>query len=229
MTRPRAGFTVAELLAALTIGALIMAVLGGVLLVQLRMAAHAADRARSADALRTASAVIEGELRRSAPGDLRAAGPDSLALRSFRGLGVVCAAAGEHLLVRYRGDRLPDARKDSVLIIAAAGTETVSALRDVRTTTLPCPLQHGETGARVRTAAPAPPDAVAVLIFESGTYFLAAGALRYRLGAAGRQPLTGELFLPDTTPFIPLPDGVRYRLRTARGDSVHRVGRTLRP
>ena len=33
----------------------------------------------------------------------------------------------------------------------------------------------------------------AALVFESGTYYLSQRALRYRIGAEGRQPLTDEL------------------------------------
>jgi hypothetical protein len=38
-----------------------------------------------------------------------------------------------------------------------------------------------------------------MLIFESGSYHLSSRALRYRIGAAGRQPLTAEaLHLPGS-------------------------------
>jgi hypothetical protein len=37
-----------------------------------------------------------------------------------------------------------------------------------------------------------PPPASALLTFESGSYHLSGRALRYRIGSAGRQPLTSE-------------------------------------
>jgi hypothetical protein len=52
------------------------------------------------------------------------------------------------------------------------------------------------------TVQPAIDTASVLLLFESGAYYLTAGALRYRLGAEGRQPVTTELFLPPFTRFV---------------------------
>jgi hypothetical protein len=52
------------------------------------------------------------------------------------------------------------------------------------------------------TVQPAIDMASVLLLFESGNYYLTAGALRYRLGAEGRQPVTTELFLPPFTRFV---------------------------
>jgi prepilin-type N-terminal cleavage/methylation domain-containing protein len=215
----RPGFSLLELITAMTLGAITAAVLGGVLLVQLRLAREAGSRSISADALRTAVAVLHGEVRRGAPADVRAASRDSIAVRAFRGSAVVCAVDHDRLYLAYRGDRLPDPRKDSLLLVDGSGSERAFAVLDVQHTASPCPDANGSTGLRVRVSAPAPAYGVA-LVYESGSYYLSTRALRYRLGAEGRQPLTPELFVQGHSSFSVGASGIAYRLRTSRGDSA---------
>lgn len=204
----RRGSTLAELLAALTLTLLLGAVLLGLLLAQLALARATARRAVSAEATRTAVHVLTGEVQRARPEDVRALGSDSLALRSFRGMGIICAVVPGSVLVRYRGDRLPDARKDSVLLLPS---NHAAALLDSRTTTADCPLRSGEALLEWRLAGADTTTAVG-LVFESGTYFIAARALRYRLGGEGRQPLTPELFLHPQSRFGSGTGAVRFDL-----------------
>src|SRR5919201_1784866 len=60
-----AGYTLAELLVALTLLAVLATVLFGALLAHVRLARQLAHRVVEADAVRTASTVIGGELRRA--------------------------------------------------------------------------------------------------------------------------------------------------------------------
>jgi hypothetical protein len=219
----RPGATLVEVLAAMTLAGLAGTLVCGMLLSQLRLARNVAERAATADAVRVALAVLDGELRRSTAMDVRALSPDSLALRSFRGAGLVCRQEGGAVIVRYRGDRLPDARKDSVLLLGE-GPEQVHALEDVRTMAADsCAAGHGEVLLRMRLTGIISRPVIA-LAFESGHYYLTARALRYRLGAEGRQPITPELFVHPATRFEPAgASGLPVRLRTLRGDTVDAI------
>lgn len=204
----RCGTTLAELLLALTIALLMGAVLLGLLLAQLALARMTAQQAYTAEAVRTATHVLAAEVRRTRPQDVRALARDSLALRSFRGTGILCSANGADIHVRYRGDRIPDVRKDSVLLLPS---ERAVPLVDVRAAPAECALQPGEVTLALRLTIPAVNEA-AVLIFESGAYYLTARALRYRLGAEGRQPLTTEAFIHPQTRFEAATGAVRFLL-----------------
>jgi prepilin-type N-terminal cleavage/methylation domain-containing protein len=195
-----AGFSLAELLVALALSGFLGAIVFGVLHAQLRLARVTAERAIRNEAVRTTLAVIGGEARRTVPADVRDLTADSLALRSFRGLGVPCAVGADTVLVRYRGDRLPDSTKDSVLMIAPDGSRGLQLLDARYGDGASCPVLPGETVLRLRVS-DAFPEAAVLLIFESGRYFLAGRALRYRLGGEGRQPITTEAFAHPATRF----------------------------
>ena len=204
----RPGTSLAELLLALTITLLIGSVLLGLLLAQLALARMTAQQAYTAEAVRTASHVLAAEVRRARPQDVRALARDSLAIRSFRGTGIVCSASGADVHVRYRGERLPDARKDSVLLLPS---ERAVQLVDARAATAGCAVQPGERALTLRLPVMSADD-VAVLIFEPGAYYLTASALRYRLGGEGRQPLTTEAFVHPQTRFESAAGAVRFQL-----------------
>lgn len=214
----RPGYSLVEMVAAITIVTLLGSVLIGTLIAQLKLARGAAERALANDAVRSAVAIVGGEVRRTIPVDVRALTPDSLALRSFRGLGLICSAAGTVVTVRYRGDRLPDARKDSVLIVGTA-LELAVQLLDARTDDddAACKEEGGHAIVRLSLGegGTLAAHAGALLVFESGRYFLAARALRYRLGGEGRQPLTAELMRHPETRFVPLDAGVGVGLAVA--------------
>jgi prepilin-type N-terminal cleavage/methylation domain-containing protein len=214
----RAGFSLTELLAALTLGGLIAVLLLGTLTAQVRLSRHVADRAAENEAVRIAAAVLDGEIRRSAPADLRVVSRDSIALRAIRGIGLPCHTDAR--VFRYRGDRLPDPRKDSALFVLP-DTVAVLPVTDARgATSAACQAAVGETLIDLRSGSAGPEMArhpVAVLVFESGRYYLTARALRYRLGAEGRQPLTSEAFRhPDARFRERAPHSLQFDLTTER-------------
>jgi hypothetical protein len=198
----RRGSSLAELVVAMTVGGLLSALLFGLLGAQVRLARETARRIAIADAVRVTNHVVAGEVRRMAPQDLRALSRDSMAIRAFRGTAIVCAGDGEHLGVRFRGDRAPDPVKDSLLVVSPFAAERAVRLLDQRHAAVDgCFAMPGETVISW-TVQPAIDMASVLLLFESGNYYLTAGALRYRLGAEGRQPVTTELFLPPFTRFV---------------------------
>jgi hypothetical protein len=206
----------------MTLTGLTAVLAGGICLAQLQLARNVAERAATADAVRVALTVLDGEARRITVADVRAVAPDSVAMRSFRGLGVFCHAEGGDVVVRYRGDRQPDARKDSVLVTRGDGADQVHALLDVSgAASADCVARPGEAVLRLRLSGTVI-DPAALVLFESGSYYVTGRALRYRLGAEGRQPLTAELFLHPATRFGPLNEmAIPVRLATRRGDTVH--------
>ena len=150
-----------------------------------RLAARAHDQVRAADLVRVTALVLRAELRYAAAPD-RAIGADSIHLRAVRGTGVICSRDGDVLRVRYRGVRRPDPEKDSVLVVSdssSVGTPfRVSAVASA---------DDGPCGPGYRlTLDGTPPGRGLVLLFETGSYHLADGALRYRRGRGGRQPVT---------------------------------------
>lgn len=216
----RPGSSLVELLAVLAIAALLGAVLVSTFIAQLRLARTAADRVLDADAVRTASSILAGELRRATPADVRALTRDSISIRAFRGTAVVCAAVSDLVTVRYRGDRLPDPRKDSVLVIGADGSAGEAALVDARAVSAEgCVPLAGETVLALRLALP-PHSPAVLLMFESGRYYLTARALRYRLGSEGRQPLTAEAFHHPATRFLETASPRQLDFDLAAGEGV---------
>lgn len=172
----------------MTLTSILMAVMAGILMTQMRLARLAADEAASAEAVRSASTILSAEVRRATRVDVIAWSSDSLALRGFRGAAIPCGTTTAGTLVRYTGDRMPDPAKDSVLIISQSG-ETGTALHAWNPAAGRCAIQPGETVLELGTSGPVPPRS-ALLVFESGSYHLSTGALRYRMGGGGRQPLT---------------------------------------
>jgi hypothetical protein len=198
----RHGSSLAELVVAMTVGGLLSALLFGLLSSQLRLARETPDRIDVADAVRVTSHVVAGEVRRMAPPDLRALSRDSMAIRAYRGAAIVCARDGEHLGVRFRGDRLRRILPRIPFWSCLRSPQNVPCVCSISVMRRPtCVAKPGET-LMSWTVQPAIDMASVLLIFESGTYYLTAGALRYRLGAEGRQPVTTELFLPPFTRFV---------------------------
>ena len=196
----RAGYTLVELLFGLLLGSLISTTALKLLQSQSALARITAERGQRAEALRTATQVLTAETRPlMIDPDVRAFARDSLALRAFRGSGSVCALDRDRAYVRYRGARAPDAAKDSLILLRDTSFEAVAALL----TAFPAAGCSAAPGESIYALASNPPlqlgDAIA--LFESGSYYLANGALRYRLGREGRQPVTTELFENSRTRF----------------------------
>jgi hypothetical protein len=217
MTNRPGATSVAELVLVAWLFALVLAGIARFANDQNRLAGLQRDRVRFQEAARTGAVILGSELRFAAPGDV-AAGRDSVRLRAFRGGGRTCAVDDESIRVLYRGVRQPDPSKDSVLLIGP-GAIHVRRLESAGTS--------GECGGshRLRVEGSPPPDAGYVLVFETGTYILADGAVRYRRGQGGRQPLT-EPVLQDLE-FQADAQGIHIRLRP-HADSLPRLpGRAL--
>lgn len=230
----RPGFTVVEGLVALVVSAILVAGVASTIVTASRLERTAADRAEALASGSLAATVLGHELRATEPaGDGLALEPDSVGLRAFRGTGIVCAADSLSADLRYRGIRAPDATKDSLLVLTGAVPERAAPLASTSTSTV-CILAPGESGVTVRPGAGMIPGDI-VLVFERGAYHLAGGALRYRRGAGGRQPLTAGTFLDDSTDLdlvsgygvgASQPETVAIRLRvTPAGNNASPVGR----
>ncbi len=189
MTRRPGAVSVAELILALIFFAIILAGSGEFLIRTARLASGQRDDLRMMELARTIRVILGGELRAVAPADIAAASPDSVRIRAFRGGGAVCGGAGAELWIHYRGNRAPDPAKDSVVLIAASGVEHVRAVEGVGV------AGCGGDGLSLRLDEAPVTAPVYALLFESGAYHLSGGALRYRRGAGGRQPLTESLLL----------------------------------
>jgi hypothetical protein len=182
--RNRPGVTsVAELILVAWMFAIVLAGIARFAGDQNRLAALQRDRVRFQEAARTGLIVLGAELRFTAAGDVSATSDDSVRLRAFRGGGHVCGFQDGSVRVVYRGARQPDPAKDSVLLVGPDGVEA-GRLESVRSST--------ECGGSLdlRMDEPAPESAAYALLFETGAYVLAEGAVRYRRGSGGRQPLT---------------------------------------
>lgn len=152
-----------------------------------QLARQQAGLLRLQEARRTTEIVLGRELRALAAADLRPSGAEELGLRAVRGSGTVCAASEDVVAIRYVGHRRPEPDKDSVVLIGAAWEE-VRAIREVVGTAC------GEEGMTLTVDRSLPGPPFFAFVFEPGSYHAQGGALRYRLGRAGRQPLTEVLF-----------------------------------
>ena len=199
--RRRAGVSAPEVIVALLLGLLVvhmgLSTLARLRTVQLRLA----SRADGLVAMRLASHVLRRELRDAVPGVDWVQGGDSLTLRAFRGVAVLCPYEGptDELTVAYRGDRRPDPAKDSVVLVDATGARQLRALASVSSPAVAC-AAIGDSALLEgwRLDAPIPPGMLVARLYERGSYHLSGSALRYRRGASGRQPLTPELWADST-------------------------------
>jgi prepilin-type N-terminal cleavage/methylation domain-containing protein len=212
------GFTLVEVMAAMTLLGAATALIYGSLAAQVRLARAASERAAAAEAVRTASHVVAGEIRRMTATDVAATSADSMAVRAFRGIALVCGSGGDRITVRYRGDRLPDPAKDSVVAVDDTEQRTAHLAESRPAITGACLPEQGERVLDWRIAPPLDSAGV-LLVFERGSYYISARALRYRRGAEGRQPLTAELIRHPPSRFD-LDDGV-LTLHLAAGRLPH--------
>lgn len=214
---PRGGFTVLEALVGLLLTGLLTGLVLATLAAQRRVQGALTHRAELLATVRTARHVLGREARAGAGGaGVWAVGPDSVALRSFRGHGLVCPPGeGGGLDVRSMGHRRPHAGDDSVLVVYADAPAQVRALLDVAGGT--CAAAPPGAWERWTLSAPVPRGAILVRYFHSGSYHVGAGALRYRTGAAGRQPLTPEILDDGVTAFVPAGPAVDVVLAAERG------------
>jgi hypothetical protein len=206
--RPGA-ISLAELLMVAWLFAVVMTGAAGFAVHQGRLAAVQRDRVRFAEAVRAGAVILGGELRHLTGTDI-SLDSDSIRIRAFRGGGPVCESDSATVYVLYTGVRAPEPDKDSVLLLAVGGEWTVDLHASSRTDACGGALRF-----LLGASAPAVPRLA--LVFETGAYSLTAGAIRYRRGQGGRQPLT-EALLRDMA-FEPGPGGLKVRL-APDGDSL---------
>lgn len=191
--RARAGYGLAELVVAAALASIVLGCVVTLLTGQLRLAGSIGFSADATDALAISADLLMDELRESLSAvDHAAPASDSVALRAFRGWALVCAADADVATARYRGARAPEPAKDSVLVIGARMERAVAFATAAAQPTPGCSARAREQLIRVTTGAALHPGDVLVF-FERGAYHLSGHALRWRTGAAGRQPLTAEV------------------------------------
>jgi len=133
---------------------------------------------------------------------------DELELRALRGAAVACSAQGSTgWRVAVSGYRMPDPTKDSVLTFSETrGWQVSDLVRRTRTASLECHEIPGFS-TEVWTLDPPISAGAAGIYFEHGAYRFSAGALRYRPGRGGWQPLTATSIDTDSTRMTPMDDG----------------------
>jgi len=216
------GFSLLELILAVAVTGVVAGALFGLLHGQERLARAQADGVTAAEALRLSAFVLSGELRLLQPDeDIARFAPESAAVRVLRGFALVCGAASAGILVRYRSVRAADPAKDSILVLRADSAARPLPLAGAAPAHVGCAAGPGE---RVELwslgAASPPPVGSAALLFESGTYALTGGALRYRRGEGGRQPLTVEWLDDAASGLQPLDAAGNPTLDPARAAAV---------
>jgi hypothetical protein len=188
---------------ALSIGAALLTALATFVESSVRWHRSIVSRAEGLEVARTVWAVLDEELgpaRRGRDWALDSAG--ALELRAFRGFGRVCpSAGGAGLTVAFRGERLPEAVRDSALVLRSDGEWTSTPLAAVGAASgaSTCAIQPGESALHIEGPPEGEPAAVLVRFFERGSYHLAEAAFRYRRGGGGRQPLTPERIGPGSS------------------------------
>jgi hypothetical protein len=192
-TMPR-GFSVLEALLALMLFAIVLPVGWGLLARHRTAGSEVAQRAEAVETVRTVAWLLSQEASMGREGiDWQILGGDSMRIRAFRSLALVERGSEEGSWIRVcrRDIRAPAPEKDSVLLLGVDGRWRVHDLVDQRSTSQECPE---DWGGKVHRWELSPPPTAAVLarVFESGSYHFANGALRYRRGEGGRQPLTPE-------------------------------------
>lgn len=221
----RGGTSVVETLWALVLGLFMMALAMRVVARQRAAVAALAEQSDALATVRVARQVLGQEGRSGDPSrDGWAVSDDSLALRAFRGVAYVCGFGPDpdQVWVEAEGVRLPEPAKDSVLLLDVTGTWTSLALIDAGPASGCKPDGPGQ-GQRWRLSGLVPPGAVLARFFERGSYHVADGALRYRRGASGRQPLTPEVVQTRISLFQDTPAGVTLLLGVEGSGAPWRV------
>jgi hypothetical protein len=193
--RTRSGALLAEAVISLTLGLLVIGAFAAALAASTRWISRLLERAEALDLVHFVWAILDEELRPGVPGrDWRVQGEGEwVELRAFRGIGRVCASDGDLSAwsIAYQGRREAEPGRDSVLVLGADGGWRTFALEGAQDGGA-CEARAGETSQRWAWEQGSAPAPVLVRLFENGEYHLAEGALRYRRGGGGRQPLTPE-------------------------------------
>ncbi len=167
-----------------------------------RSGTRLADRGDVVLSLRIARHLVRRELGRTDPTRDWGTAGDSLWLRAFRGVGLVCPGPSRpnEWIVAYRGERDPDPSKDSIEVTYPDGTIRYAALTGVGSAPGGCGVTDStETMSLWRIDPALPTGPVLTRLFERGSYHFSLSALRYRRGRGGRQPLTPEVWKDGAT------------------------------
>lgn len=205
--RPRAvaGISLFEMVVVLALSALVFPAFWTTVSRHRTASGRVADRAQLLEGVRVLSWLVPHELAMGTEGEDWDASSDTLALRAFRGFGVVdsIGSGTREAYVCFVGDRAPDPGKDSVLVLDRSGRWFGADLLYSQNLDTAC-RGDGETGEEARWSLSAEvSQAVVLRNFERGSYHLAGGTLRYRRGDGGRQPVTSGFlengrFLPSS-------------------------------
>jgi hypothetical protein len=191
----RRGVLLPELLTTLVLSAFVLSALLTALIGLTRWMESLVLRSELQELVRTVWVILDEEITPGVPGrDWQIEGESAIRLRAFRGYGRVCGSpdAVGAAAVAWKGLRLPDPTRDSVLVLSLDGGWRPAPLLGVGGTQGRCDLVAGEREAVWEWDGEGIPTAVLIRFFERGRLSLEDGALRYRRGDGGRQPLTLE-------------------------------------
>jgi len=219
MKRGPNGVTLVEVLISLLLGMAVVSMGWRLLARQSTVAAKLVHRMEVLAARRVTAIVLGRELRAGVSGrDWAAPEGDSLAIRAFRGWALICGEGpgSGMLIVSFRGGRAPNPVKDSLLLLTASGWRRAN-LVDRKPSTHPC-RQDDEGGAELWMIDPPISGGLVARLFERGSYHVSGGALRYRRGFGGRQPLTAAVFDDEGSSMGG--SEIRIRLELIDGESL---------
>ena len=210
--RPR-GISLVEVLVSLLLGFAVISLGLSALARQRTVASRLRSEMDLLSARRLTAIVMGKELRAGVGGrDWIGPAPQGLSLRAFRGWGLVCGSGTEpgKIVVAFYGERAPNPVKDSLLILTAdgwRGTDLTGRASGAGS----CATNLGGDP-EIWTVDPPVTGSLVARIFERGSYHVSGGALRYRRGLGGRQPLTLDVFDDDRSTIEARADGVVFQL-----------------
>lgn len=229
------GFTLVEVVVALVVSGIVVAVITRTTIVSVQAADRTRERLRMLGAVREAGSLLGRELNGLDPvRDLGPAGAESLTVRAVRGSGRSCGTDLGAIVIpvsSFHAWRLPDPARDSILVLDAAGRWIAAALEGAVTRSA---CTDGQPGLRLpmhdsivgRAAAASLPIRVAEWIryrfYQSGAdWWLGARSLR-----------AGDVVQPLADPFPARGLEFRYLDRdgaaTTPGLGVHAIAIVLR-
>ncbi len=177
----RAGFTLSELLVALTISGIVGTAVVKLLITQFRGYGNQVSMGDASETLRGAAALLSWEIRHAAMASdtLLSLSPDTLSVRSVQGAGIVCAKKSSAAMygIWKNGGDIEDTPDDSALISVGGSATGVRAWKKVQI------VQVGTAGAMGLAAcawpSARPPDLVVLLAVNKSddTSGIAVGAL----------------------------------------------------
>ena len=190
------------------IGAVLLQGVWSVTAIQRRVSAEIHSHAEGLEAESIVRVVVRAETRAGVVfRDWVVSSSGVVTLRAFRGWGTVCVGSDPGtLIVGYRGMRVPDPSKDSVLVLDHEGQWKAVALLSRTVTEELCP-GPSLTTTELWKITPEVGGGVVARLFESGSYHLTDASLRYRRGLGGRQPLTTAMIEPENSGIEAVPTG----------------------